>query len=169
MTAATPALASLLLLAAPGPQPARLAVPIVEQARERCGPAALGMVLRFYGAPDSALVHAAAAYDPVLRGALITDLERAAARAGYAARIETADAARLRASLEAGTPPIVLYDVGFGPLRKHHYAVVVGWDPGPRRFVLHDGRARPREVGEAAFLGRWRSAGALALFVEPAR
>jgi len=169
VSAASPIVATLLTLAVAGPQPIRLAVPIVEQTPERCGPAALGMVLRYYGAPDSALARAESAYDPVLRGALITDLARAAEASGYAARVAAADADTLRALLEADTPPIVLYDVGFGPLRKQHFAVVVGWDPERRRFVLHDGRAKPREMKASEFLARWRKAGALALVVEARR
>jgi ABC-type bacteriocin/lantibiotic exporter with double-glycine peptidase domain len=155
-----------LLLAAPGPQAIRLAVPIVEQTPERCGPAALGMVLGFYDAPDSALARAAATYDPILRGALITEIARAATRSGYEARIAQADAADLREALAAGTPPIVLYDVGFGPLNKHHFGVVVGWDPRRKRFTLHDGRAKPREMKESSLMSRCRGAGSLALFVE---
>src|SRR5689334_18782772 len=66
-----------LVLAAPAAATAfHLAVPVVRQAPERCGPAALEMVLRFYGA-DSSVGLAEAAYDPVLHGALITDLANA--------------------------------------------------------------------------------------------
>ena len=164
MTAAVPALAALLALAA-GSAQVRLPVPIVEQAPERCGPAALGMVLRYYGAPDSALARAAAAYDPVLRGALITDLARAAEASGYEARVATASTDALEAALGTGTPPIVLYDAGFGPLGRKHFAVVVGWDPERKRFVLHDGRAKPREMKASEFVSRWTRAGSLALLV----
>lgn len=153
------------VLATSGPQPLRLAVPIVEQERERCGPAALGMVLRYYAAPDSALARAAATYDPVLRGALITDLARAARASGYVADVTQSTPEDLAAALEDGVPPIVLYDVGFGPLRKQHYAVVVGWDPARERFTLHDGRARPRGMSARELAGRLEKAGALALFV----
>lgn len=163
MRPAIAVLAALTVTAAPAP--VRLPVPIVEQAPERCGPAALGMVLRYYGAPDSALARAASAYDPVLRGALITDLARAAELSGYDARVETAGADALVAALGTGTPPIVMYDVGFGPLSKKHYAVLVGWDPERERYVLHDGRARPREMKAKDFLTRWARAGSLALLV----
>src|SRR5438445_373092 len=64
----------------------RLPVPVIAQVPERCGPAALAMVLRFHGAPDSAVAEAGRAYSPALRGALISDLARAAERAGFAAR-----------------------------------------------------------------------------------
>lgn len=160
-----PALAAAVLVLAAAAAPVRLPVPIVEQAPERCGPAALGMVLRYYGAPDSALARAASAYDPVLRGALITELARAAQRSGYDSRVETASPEALVAALGAGTPPIVMYDVGFGPLTKKHYAVLVGWDPERRRFVLHDGHARPREMKAKEFVSRWSRAGSLALLV----
>ncbi len=165
MTLATACVALLTTLAVAGPRPIRLAVPIVRQAPERCGPAALGMVLRYYGAPDSALARADAAYDPVLHGALITDLARAAETSGYAARVAEADADTLRAALAAGTPPIVIYDVGFGPLSKRHFAVVVGWEPDAQRFVLHDGGAKPREMRQSELVSRWRKAGFLALIV----
>jgi ABC-type bacteriocin/lantibiotic exporter with double-glycine peptidase domain len=158
-------IAPLLLVAASGPQTLRLAVPIVTQAPERCGPAALEMVLRYHGAPDSALAHAETAYDPVLRGALITDLARAARNAGFTARVATADADTLRAALAAGVPPIVLYDVGAGVVLKFHYAVIAGWDPARRRFTLHDGRAKPREMDERALTRRWVRAGSLALLL----
>ena len=68
-----------------------LPVPIVRQQPERCGPASLAMVLRFYGGDSAAVAAAATAYDPVLRGALITELAKAAAAAGFSARVEQPD------------------------------------------------------------------------------
>ena len=75
-----------------GPLPAAgtiLEVPVVRQAPERCGQAALEMVLRFYGADAASLREGERAYDPALRGSLITDLAAAARRAGYEAEIAT--------------------------------------------------------------------------------
>ena len=59
---------------------AALDVPVVLQEPERCGEAALVMVLRYYAAGDAATREAEGAYDPVLRGSLITDLAGAARR-----------------------------------------------------------------------------------------
>jgi len=49
-----------------------LPVPVIRQAPERCGPAALAMVLRFYGVDSARAAAADAAYDPALRGARAT-------------------------------------------------------------------------------------------------
>ena len=86
-----------------------LDVPIVRQERERCGQAALAMVLRYYGAAPAALHEVDAAYDPVLRGSLITDLAGAARRAGYDAAVATLTPDSLIALLDDGVPPILLY------------------------------------------------------------
>lgn len=166
MTVAAALAATALTIAAAGPRAIRLAVPAIAQAPERCGPVALEMVLRFYDAPDSALARARAAYDPILHGTLITDLARAAEASGYAARVARVDADSLRAALHAGTPPIVLYEVGIGPLVKQHFGAVIGWDGARERFVVNDGHAKPREMKASAFESRWSRAGSLALFVQ---
>jgi ABC-type bacteriocin/lantibiotic exporter with double-glycine peptidase domain len=166
-------LATLLLLASPSVASSRLPavartgldVPIVEQVRERCGQAALEMVLRYYGA-DSAVLHEAdSAYDPALRGSLITDLAAAARRAGYDATIATLTPDSLVALLAAGVPPIVLYQKGRTPLTVAHFGVVTGWDPARESFTLNDGGTRPRVVGRDNLTKRWRTAGSQALII----
>jgi ABC-type bacteriocin/lantibiotic exporter with double-glycine peptidase domain len=150
---------------APARAPVRLEVPVVRQTRERCGPAALEMVLRFYGAPDSVLTEPGRAYDPTLGGTLITDLAAASRRAGYPARIATIGADSLVALIAGGVPPIVLYQNGPAPVTVPHYGVVTGWDPAHDRFTLNDGSDRPRAIGRADLEKRWRTAGSQALIV----
>lgn len=155
-------------ITAPGPAAAArtaLDVPIVTQAPERCGPAALVMVLRYYGADANALGEADRAYDPVLRGSLITDLAAAARRAGYVATIETLSPDSLASLLEAGVPPILLYQSGPGLLTVAHFGVVTGWDPARGAFTLNDGRSRPRRMELADLNKRWRTAGSRALII----
>ena len=159
---------AVVVLAALAAAPAatvRLDVPLIHQAPERCGPAALGMVLRYYRADSAALAAAERAYDPALKGTLITDLAGAARRAGFDAAVETPGEDSLRALLARGVPPVLLYDVGFGPISKLHYAALVGWDVERRRFVLHDGGPRPRTMGRGELLRRWGAAGGQALVV----
>lgn len=143
-----------------------LEVPIVAQARERCGQAALEMVLRYYGADSAALREADRAYDPVLRGSLITDLAAAARRAGYEATVATLTPDSLVALLAAGVPPIVLYQNGRAPLTVPHFGVVTGWDPARGSFTLNEGRSRPRFASREALEKRWRTAGSQALVVQ---
>jgi len=142
-----------------------LDVPIVAQAPEHCGQAALEMVLRYYGADDAALHEADRAYDPALRGSLITDLAAAARRAGYEATLATLVPDSLIALLVAGVPPIVLYQNGRAPVTVAHFGVVTGWDPARETFTLNDGGARPRVVGRDQLAKRWRTAGSQALII----
>ena len=151
-----------------GPLPAAgtvLEVPVVRQAPERCGQAALEMVLRYYGADAGSLHEADRAYDPALRGSLITDLAAAARRAGYEAEIATLTPDSLIALLASGVPPVVLYQSGRRPLTVPHFGVVTGWDPERESFTLNDGGARPRVVRRNDLAKRWRTAGSQALIV----
>lgn len=144
---------------------AGLGVPIVRQAPERCGQAALEMVLRYYGADARSLREGERAYDPALRGSLITDLATAARRAGYEAQIATLGPDSLIALLAAGVPPIVLYQNGPAPLTVPHFGVVTRWDPARGAFTLNDGGDRPRVVRRADLAKRWRTAGSQALII----
>ena len=166
-------LAVLLLLASPSVTPSGsqqaartdLDVPIVAQAPRHCGEAALEMVLRYYGADSAACREADRAYDPALRGSLITDLAAAARRAGYEATIATLSPDSLVALLAVGVPPIVLYQKGRVPLTVAHFGVVTGWNPAREAFTLNDGGARPRVVGRDDLTRRWRTAGSQALII----
>ncbi|MEK7330871.1 MAG: cysteine peptidase family C39 domain-containing protein [Candidatus Eisenbacteria bacterium] len=167
----TPGAVLALALAMAGtaaPAAVRLAVPVVRQAPERCGPAALAMVMRFQGADSAALAEAERAYDPVLRGALITDLAAAARRAGFTAVVAEVSEDSLVALLERGVAPILLYRRGAGPLTVGHYGVLVGWDPGRRHYALNDGGAATRTIARADLMRRWHAAGSLALLLGPA-
>lgn len=152
------------------PASVRLEVPILRQAPERCGPAALAMVIRHYRGGSASTEHADRAYDPVLRGALITDLAKAARASGFDAVVAHPEPDSLVALLRAGVPPILLYETGRRPLTRRHYAVVVGWDPERATWHVHDGGARPRRYARDELLARWRAAGGLALVVrDPVR
>jgi len=123
------------------------------------------MVLRYYGADSQALHEGDRAYDPALRGSLITDLAAAARRAGYDAEVATLTPDSLIALLAAGVPPVVLYQNGQRPLTVPHFAVVTGWDPAREVFTLNDGGALPRVVRRSDLARRWRTAGFQALIV----
>jgi len=142
-----------------------LDVPLVKQTRERCGQAALVMVLRYYGAAPAALREVDSAYDPALRGSLITDLAGAARRAGYEAAVATLTPDSLIDLLNHGVPPILLYQNGRGPVTVGHFAVITGWDATRASFILHDGTARPRVKRRDDLVKRWETAGSQALIV----
>jgi Peptidase C39 family len=142
-----------------------LKVPLVKQARQHCGQAALAMVLRYYGADPIALREVDGCYDPVLRGSLITDLAGAARRAGFEAAVTTLTPDSLISLLNAGVPPILLYQNGSGPLTVRHFGVVTGWDESRAAFTLNDGTSRPRVAVRSDLVKRWETAGSQALIV----
>lgn len=144
-----------------------LPVPVIAQARERCGPASLAMVLRYHGAPDSAVAEADRAYSPALRGALITDLARAAGRAGFAARVAAVTEDSLLAMLRDSIPPVLHYRIGVGPFTRGHYGVLVGWNPARREYLVNDGGSRTARYRRDDLARRWKAAGSLALIVGP--
>ena len=116
-------------------------------------------------APPAALREVDGAYDPVLRGSLITDLAGAARRAGYEAAVATLTPDSLIDLLSDGVPPILLYQNGSGPVTFRHFGVVTGWDASHASFTLHDGGARPRVTGRGDLVKRWETAGSQALIV----
>jgi ABC-type bacteriocin/lantibiotic exporter with double-glycine peptidase domain len=142
-----------------------LEVPIVTQAPQRCGPAALAMVLGYYHADSAAVREAERAYDPVLRGTLITELAAAARRAGYDAVVATLTPDSLVSLVASGVPPIVLYQHGAGPFTRPHFGVVIAWDPARESFTLLDGGDAPVEMRRDRWMKRWRTAGSQALVV----
>lgn len=152
---------------AAAPAAVDLDVPLVRQAPERCGPAALHMVLGYWHADSTAFAQADSAYDPALRGSLVTDLAARARAAGFAARVTRASADSLIAWLAAGVPPIVLLAAGYGPITRAHYAVVRGWDPEHDTFVLHDGGAGPKRVPRASLEHRRAAHDDTVLLVTP--
>lgn len=148
----------------PSPEPFELGVPIIAQRPERCGPAALAMVLRFHGATPEQVALADSAYDPALRGALITDMAAWARRAGFEARVARMSEDSLRALLNQGLPPVLLYRRGVGPVSPQHYGVLVGWDRRGR-WILHDGGRSPRLMSRRDLATRWGASGFEALVV----
>jgi len=148
-----------------GAAPVHLAVPALRGAPLRCGPTAFRMVLAFYAAPDSAALEGERAYDPALRGTLVTDLAAAARRAGFEATVAESSPDDLVALLASGVPPIVLYQEGRGPITAPHYGVIVGYDPRSDAFTLNDGHAHPVILRRADLARRWRTAGSQALVI----
>jgi hypothetical protein len=128
-----------------------------QDAAEWCGPTALAMVLSYLGADSATVAGADSTHDSALRGALITDLAGYARRHGFDARVASLSTDSLVALVDSGIAPIVLYRRGLPGLAIGHYAVVVGWEPSRRRFVLHDGGAAPSRV-DTRTLDRWWSA-----------
>jgi ABC-type bacteriocin/lantibiotic exporter with double-glycine peptidase domain len=142
-----------------------LNVPIVEQTPERCGEAALAMVLRYYGAAPAALREVEGLFDHAAAGSRIDELAEAARRAGYDATVAVLTPDSLVDLLSDGVPPILLYQNSSGPATLGHFGVVTEWDASEASFTLNDGTARRRVTHRDELVKQWTLAGSQALIV----
>jgi hypothetical protein len=142
-----------------------LDVPIVRQARERYGQAALAMVLRYYGAAPGALREVDGTDPPVPGDSGIADLADAARRAGYEATVAALSPDSLIDLLADGVPPILLYRSDSTSVTVPRFGVVTGWDAAQAAFTLHDGGECPRVTRLGDLVEAWETAGSLALIV----
>jgi ABC-type bacteriocin/lantibiotic exporter with double-glycine peptidase domain len=140
-------------------------VPFLPQEKDACGPTALAMLLRFYGreAPVAEIVRETRTEG--LRGVLITDLAAAARRRGFDASVEDLDLDGLRRHILAGTPVVLLVDLGMWVISRPHYMLAYGMTP--EGTVVHSGRTEGQIVSFSALETRWSRMGRLALVVRP--
>ncbi|KPV40422.1 hypothetical protein AN478_06410 [Thiohalorhabdus denitrificans] len=149
------------------PDRARVAeVPFYPQEAHYCGPASLAMVLSWSGREVGQREVAPEVFTPDRDGSFRTDILAAARRHGRLA-IPVKDLEGVLAEVAAGHPVLVFQNLGLDWLPRWHYAVVVGYDLGSGRMVLHTGRREAREVALSTFERTWERGGRWALVVLP--
>jgi ABC-type bacteriocin/lantibiotic exporter with double-glycine peptidase domain len=140
-------------------------VPFREQTRrDDCGAAALAILLAHRGVQVPMASIDAAVYMPVLRGALLADLENFARGHGLATHSGRGDLKLVQQQIEAGRPVLVLIQTGFGPWSQPHYLVVFGFDQ--RRLLVHAGFAGGVFIDSAEFERRWSRMSRLYLYLD---
>ncbi len=143
---------------------AALDVPFVPQQGDTCGPAALAMVLRYWGRAASHEELARELDARELKGVAGSRLAEAARSRGLTAVAYRGDAGQLRDFVGKGRPLVVAWDMGGG---RFHNVVVVGFEG--EDVVVHDpAQGASRTVKRAAFEERWAGAGRWTLLVMPA-
>lgn len=148
-----------------GPGAVRLDVPFVAQTdRTDCGPAALASVLAFRGRPVPLAEVTAQVYTPAMQRTLLPDMENYARSLGLSTRSGRGDAAQLRNALDAGSPVIVLADMGAPFYSQGHFLVVYGHDAAG--FLLHAGTQGYLYVRDDDLLQGWKRMNRLYLVVE---
>jgi ABC-type bacteriocin/lantibiotic exporter with double-glycine peptidase domain len=144
-------------------------VPYIRQAGNYCGPAALAMVLRYWGQPadQHTLADAFRPFPP--RGLSGAQLKESAARYHFAAHSFAGSREVILDHLSKGRPLIVA--VSASPLLNlNHYLVVVGWDAQKRAWIVHDPADGPyRRLSDKKFLDRWTDLKNWTLLVLPPR
>jgi tetratricopeptide (TPR) repeat protein len=143
--------------------------PFFPQRDFMCGPAALATVLGASGVdihPDELIEQL---YIPERRGTLQVELMAAARRQGRVAVPLPGKLPALVDQLEAGRPVLVLQNLALNLWPKWHYAVVVGYLPEQRQFVLRSGGERREITRHVRFDATWRRADRWALvLLDPA-
>jgi hypothetical protein len=171
--AAAPALGGCALLALP-PQTAALAadpapglparveldaVPFFPQTPYHCGPAALATVLVQAGFDTGPEALADQVFLPTREGSLQLEMLAAARRAGALPVVLPGELRALFAELAAGTPTVLLQNLGLGFAPRWHYAVLVGFDLQAREVLLRSGTTRRQVLGFTVLERTWARSG----------
>jgi tetratricopeptide (TPR) repeat protein len=132
--------------------------PFYSQVTDQCGPSALATILNVSGIDVAPEALKSQVYIPGREGSL--QIELLAATRGFKRipyQIEP-DAAALLDELRAGRPVLVLQNLG-GKIRPvWHYAVVVGFLPAKKQFVLRSGDQKRYMVSASRFVRSWQRA-----------
>lgn len=142
-----------------------LDVPMVVRGVDRSAPAALAMVLGFYGADSSVQKRVDDALGSRTGNASPKELAATASRLGYSARITSPGVDSLVEFLRAGVPPIVCVEPAPGKPGRIRYYVVTRWDTISTRFYVRDGGPRVRPLVASLLQSVWEPGGGRAIIV----
>ena len=131
-------------------------VPFFPQTAFQCGPAALATVLASAGAAITPDVLAPQVYLPDRRGSLQFELLAATRRHGYIPYVLEPRLADVLNEVAAGTPVLVLQNLGLSWYPRWHYAVVVGFDLFTQEIILRSGDEARHIVSMRIFERTWK-------------
>jgi hypothetical protein len=142
-------------------------VPVIEQAENYCGPASLAALLRWSGVEVTQEQLGPLLYTPERQGTFVVDLTREVRSHGRLAYPVGSGLEGLLAEVAGGHPVLVLENRGLAVHPVWHYSVLVGFDLGEGRVVLHEGAAVPRTKSLKTFARTWIRGGANGLLALP--
>jgi hypothetical protein len=76
---------------------------------------------------------------------------------------EAGSLAWLRERVAGDQPVVVFLDLGFGPVRRGHFVVLVGYDDAAGQVLLYSGRDASAAMSYRRFASSWDRAGRWAL------
>lgn len=150
------------------PQTVELAaVPFFPQEDYQCGPAALATVLAYSGAKVTPEALVKDVFLPSRQGSLQVEMLAAPRNWGRVAYELAPKYTDLLREVAAGTPVVVLQDVGLMPWPSWHYAVVNGFDYPSGTIYLRSGKDRRQEMPFTYFERTWLAGRYWAMVVTP--
>ncbi len=135
------------------------ATPFFPQAEYQCGPAALAMVLGANGlavTPDELTPQI---YLPGRKGSLQAEIIAATRRHDRIPYILEGSLDDLLAEVAAGTPVLVMQNLGLRIFPQWHYAVLIGYDAPSDTLLLRSGTDERLRMNRIRFQGTWSRAG----------
>ncbi len=166
---AVPQTDALLAATREQPRPPVLlqAVPFFPQQDYACGPASLAMAMGAAGRNVTPEALVADVFVPGRQGSLQAEMLAAPRRYGLLATQLPPRLAAVLAEVSAGTPVVVMQNLGLAWLPVWHYAVVVGHDLEAGEIVLHSGTTQRLRMPLAVFERTWGRAERWAIAVTP--
>lgn len=143
------------------------ATPFYPQATYQCGPAALAMVLGASGVTVSPETLRPYIYLPGRKGSLQEEIVAVTRRHGRIPYVLRPDLDDLLAEVGAGTPVLVMQNLGIRMLPRWHYAVVIGYDTRSDSLLLRSGTDRRLRMNRHRFEATWARAQNWAMVAAP--
>lgn len=129
--------------------------PFFAQTEQHCGPAALATVLAARGVAVTPAQLAPLMYTPGREGSLQAELIAALRRHDHLPLRLAPTPEALVQALHAGSPVLVLQNLGLARWPAWHYAVVVGYEPDGARFLLRSGTEPRKRERARSFVASW--------------
>jgi hypothetical protein len=143
------------------------AVPFFPQETHQCGPAALATALNASGVAVSPEALTPQVYLPERAGSLQVEMLATARRHGLVAYPLAPSLSDPLREVAAGTPVIVLQNLGLAILPLWHYAVVVGYDLPREDVILRSGVTAREVMPVGTFEHTWARSGYWAMLAVP--
>ena len=147
------------------PQVELTKVPFFPQTEYQCGPAALATVLADAGVKVTPEDLVSQVYIPERKGSLQVEMVAAARRHGLVSYVLAPRFEDVLREVSAGTPVIVLQNLGFQD--GWHYAVVVGYDYEKGELILRSGTDQRKTMFFGVHEFAWMRSGYWAMVAVP--
>lgn len=133
--------------------------PFFPQTEYACGPAALATVLGATGVTADPQALAAEVFLPARKGSLQAEMLAGARRHGTVAVLLPPNLEALLREIAAGTPVVVLQNLGLPYAPLWHYAVAIGFDLDAEELLLRSGTTRREAISLRTFEHTWARSG----------